>query len=343
MSPRQTGQTSIEIRKLIIQHSEEGKSVRDISKIVKISHSTVHNIIKRYKNLKTVENKPKVANNKIFTEAEERLLVRKVKANPFLSAPKLATIAENELGKKSSVQTIRNVLIKAGLNGRKARKKPLISKRNQTIRLNFANEHLSKDFSFWKNVLFTDESKFNIFGSDGTPMVWRGANQELRLSNLRPTVKHGGGSVMVWGSFSAAGPGTLHFIDGVMDQNVYLDLLKINVPKSVEKLSLSDGWYFYQDNDPKHKAYKVRSWLLFNTPHVMETPPQSPDINPIENLWDYLKKKVQERSISSKNDLKSVLIEEWEKIPPDYCKKLVMSMPKRLKMVKDNKGLHTKY
>ncbi|GFR18089.1 uncharacterized protein TNCT_671061 [Trichonephila clavata] len=100
---RQRDQTSIELRKLIIKHTEDGKSVQEISEIVKRSHSTVHDIIKRYKTNNQGGNKPKKAHNKIFTEADERYLVRKVKVNPFLSVPKLAIIAKNELGKKASL------------------------------------------------------------------------------------------------------------------------------------------------------------------------------------------------------------------------------------------------
>lgn len=340
---RQRGQTTFEVRELIIKHSKDGKSVRDIAKIVDRSHSTVQDIIKRFRTTKTIENKPKTAHNKIFNEADERFLVRKVKINPFLSAPKLADIAEKELGKHASPSTIRNVLRKAELNGRRARQKPLISKQNKMKRLQFAKDYQNKDFSFWKDVLFTDESKFNIFGSDGKPYVWRRTNEELVSKNLKPTVKHGGGSVMVWGSFSASGPGALHFIDGIMNQHVYLDILKLNLPLSVQKLGLSDRWKFYQDNDPKHKAYWVRSWLLYNCPHVMETPPQSPDINPIENLWEHLNKNIRKHVISHKTDLKRILLEEWNKIEPTFCTKLVQSLPSRLKMVLKNKGLHTKY
>ncbi|GFV38903.1 transposable element Tcb1 transposase [Trichonephila clavipes] len=154
---RQRGQTSIELRKLIINHTEDGKSVREILEIVKRSHYMVHDIIKRYK-----------TNNQ------------------------LAIIAENELGKNASPSTIRNVLHKKNLTGRKARQKPFISKQNQKVRREFAKKHENKDFSYWKQVLFIDESKFNIFGSDGQPYVWRKSNEELRSQNLKPTVKHGG-------------------------------------------------------------------------------------------------------------------------------------------------------
>ncbi|GFX94356.1 transposable element Tcb1 transposase [Trichonephila clavipes] len=106
-----------------------------------------------------------------------------------------------------------------------------------------------------------------------------------------------------------------------MDQDVYLDILKTNLPLCVQKLSLGNNWRFYQDNDPKHKAYRVRSWLLYNCPHVMETPPQGPDINPIENLWDHLNKKVREHAVSSKIELKRVLLQEWDNIQPNFCEK----------------------
>ncbi|GFV59206.1 transposable element Tcb1 transposase [Trichonephila clavipes] len=103
-----------------------------------------------------------------------------------------------------------------------------------------------------------------------------------------------------------------------MDQNVYLEILKTNLPLCVQKLSLRNNWRFYQDNDPKHKAYRMRSWHLYNCLHVMETPPQSPDINPIENLWDHFNKKVREYAVSSKTELKRVLLQEWDKIQPNF-------------------------
>ena len=70
----------------------------------------------------------------------------------------------------------------------------------------------SKDFSFWEDVIFTETGKFNLFGSDGRPYVWRRSNEKLLSKNM----KHGG-SVMVWGSFCGYGPGVVHFIDDTMD------------------------------------------------------------------------------------------------------------------------------
>lgn len=340
---RQRGQSSVDERKLMIHHFNEGKTLREIGNITNRPHTTVQNVIKRYKETSQIENKYRKSPNKIFTESDERWIIRKVQADPKISAPKLANKVEKYLHKSVSPQTIRNVLKKNGLNGRVARKKPFVSKINRKKRLDYVKTHLNKNFDFWKQVLFTDESKYNIFGSDGRVNVWRKANQELAPKNLRPTVKHGGGSVLVWGCMSASGVGNLHFIDGIMDQNMYIDILKKNLKDSATKLGIERSFHFYQDNDPKHKAHKVRNWLLYNCPHVMETPPQSPDLNVIENLWSQLEIGIRKHSISNKTELKTALLEEWNKINAEDCEKLVRSIPNRLQDVKNNKGYPTKY
>lgn len=192
-------------------------------------------------------------------------------------------------------------------------------------------------------TIFTDESKYNVFGSDGSIMVWRQPNAELKPKNLIPTVKHEGGSVMVWGCMSSKGVGNLHFVEGIMDHMMYIDILKKNLRASAEKMGLGEDFIFQQDNDPKHTARNTKHWLLYNAPKRLETPPQSPDLNPIEHLWHKLEVEVRKRHISNKNDLKKALSEEWEKIPPSYCAELVASMPRRIRAVIEAKGYPTKY
>lgn len=163
------------------------------------------------------------------------------------------------------------------------------------------------------------------------------------MKNIQPTVKHGGGSCMVWGCMAANGTGNLEFIQGTMDKMVYLDILKRNVQQSAQRLGIADWFAFYQDNDPKHTSHVARQWLIYNCKTVLDVPPQSPDINVIENLWDTLGKNVRNYNISSKKDLENALKEEWAKINPEYTKKLVESVPNRLRAVISAKGGPTKY
>ncbi|GFT29211.1 transposable element Tcb1 transposase [Trichonephila clavipes] len=103
--------------------------------------------------------------------------------------------------------------------------------------------------------------------------------------------------------------------------------------ESATKLSLGSSFRFQHDNDPKHTAEIVKLWLLYNVPNQLHTPLQSPDLNPIEHLWDLLECKIRQHNISSKDMLKSVLKDEWEKISAEETTKLVNSMLKRFQEV----------
>lgn len=149
---------------------------------------------------------------------------------------------------------------------------------------------------------------------------------------------------MVWGAMGYEGVGNLQYIQGNMDKTIYLNILKENLQASAEKLGIENSFHFYQDNDPKHKALDVRLWLLYNCPKCIETPPQSPDINPIEHLWEHLERQIRKtRAVRNKKELKALISEEWNKIPPDVTKKLVTSIPSRLAAVIKHKGNPTPY
>ena len=156
---------------------------------------------------------------------EDAVIARIAKLNPFVSAPKIKEQIAQNLKLKLSVSTVKSRLRKNKLFGRVARKKPLVSKCNLVSRLKFAKQHVHKDLCFWQNVLWTDESKFNLFGSDGKQYVRCPQNQELSPRYTLKTVNHGGGNVIVWGSFSWCDVGPLHRIQWTIDQHMYKEIL----------------------------------------------------------------------------------------------------------------------
>ncbi len=111
----------------------------------------------------------------------------------------------------------------------------------------FAEDKQTKDIDYWNHVLWSDETKINVLGSDGVKRVWRQPGEGYKDNCVLPTVKHGGGSVMVWGWMSAAGTGELQFIEGTMNANMYRDILKQSMIPSLQRLGCRA--VFQHDND----------------------------------------------------------------------------------------------
>ncbi len=154
----------------------------------------------------------------------------------------------------------------------------------------FAEDKHTKEMDYWNYVLWFDETKINLFGSDGVKHVWWQQGEECKDKCVLPTVKHGGGSVMVWGCMSAAGTGELQFIEGTMKANMYCDILKQSMIPSLWRLAA--GQYFNMITTPKTPPSLVMGWSSM-----------SPDLNPIAHIWGILKWKVEERKVSNIHQL----------------------------------------
>ena len=105
-----------------------------------------------------------------------------------------------------------------------------------------------------------------------------------------------------------------------MNGAMYQEILGDNLLPSVRALKMSRGWVFQHDNDPKHMAKATKEWLKKKHIKVLEWPSQSPDLNPIGNL--YLKLRVAKQPQNLK-DLERICKEEWAKIPPKICTNLL--------------------
>ena len=211
------------------------------------------------------------------------MMMRKVRDQPSTTQEELVNDLK-AVGTTVTKRTISNTLHREGLKSCCGRKVPLLKKTHVQARLKFAKEHLDNPEEAWEKVMWTDETKIELFAINSTLRVRRKRNAEYNPKNTIPTVKHGGGNLMLWGCFSAKGKGRLHRNEGRMNGAMYREILGDNFLPSVRALKMGRGWVFQHDNDPKLMAKATYEWLKKKHIKVLEWPIQSPDLNPIENL-----------------------------------------------------------
>jgi len=331
-------------RAKIIALSEDGQSVRKISKKLGYPKSTVQDTISRYKTKGGTNSAPRCGRPSLLDENAKNHLKEIVENKPRITANEIQKdFAESDL--QISTKTIRTHLHDLGLYSRFAARKPLLTVSQLQNRLNWCIERRDWSIKEWNEIIWSDESRFCLF-SDGPQRVWRENGKRFNLENLVPTVKHGGGGVMVWGCFCGTGLGPLVLVEGKLNRFGYIQILENNLLPWIHKKFNHRRYFFQQDNAPIHTAKDTKDWMSQKQVKVLSTwPAQSPDLNPIENLWGELQRRVRKRNLrhANKHELYLALKEEWETIPRKTYKKLIDSMPRRVHECIERCGGPTSY
>lgn len=333
---------SEDLRKKVIEKHRDGQSYAAIASSLNVPKSTVASLVQKWKRHGTTVNLRRTGRPSKMTTKGKMKLLREARANPFVTLEDLKKSVQ-DAGTNVHKSTISRTLHKNGLYGRVAKKKPYLKKQHLKARLQYATAHLKDTPVMWQSVIWSDETKIELFGLNTKKYVWRKPNTADDQAHTIPSVKHGGGSIMLWGCFSSSGPGELVRVQGIMNSGKYIDILEENLFKSAKSLNLGRKFTFQQDNDPKHTARVTQEWLRKKKVKVLDWPSQSPDLNPIENLWRDLKIAVHRRSPSNLTQLEQYCKEEWAKLSKDHCAKLIAGYPKRLEAVIAAKGAATKY
>jgi len=223
-------------------------------------------------------------------------------------------------------------------------RKPLVTKKNQVKRLNWAKERQKWDDE-WSDIIWSDESKFELFRGDGRRWVWRRPHEKYDVKCLIPTTKSGQDGVMVWGCFTKHGLGPLVRLDGKITAKKYITVLQNHLIPYMNTLENKENVKFQEDNAPIHTARIAKKWKDENNVISLPWPAQSPDMNPIEHLWDELERRIRSCKPlpKSKEDLWQMLQKEWYNIDANVYQNLVDSMPRRIAAVMQSKGNPTKY
>lgn len=323
---------SLQKRRQVINLYKQKWNICRISKELSIISSTVLRIIKKYQTFGTVEDRKRPGRNRKITEKMKKIVVWTAKKDPFLNSTEI----KKELTFEISASYIRRILVSSGLKAKICPKKPLISDVNRQKRLTWCREKM-RGFP-WKNVIFSDETMMEL---QPTRRIYVRRPKNKRF-NQKYVLKHRlipSKKLMLWGCIRSNGEKIIVPIKNKVDASCYIQILKDH---ALNFLDLHE--IFQQDNAPAHSAEKTRIFFEENAFVCLENwPPQSPDLNIIENLWSVLKKAVSRRNPRNLDELLSFSQEEFAKIPKDYVQKLYDSIPSRLTLVLQNNGYATKY
>lgn len=328
----------------VVQCLTNGMSVRETSTRTGVGKSTVAKIGKEKLPDRNIQLKGR---NMKVTKSTVDFMVYQVTKGKVQSATVLSRLLLNDLGISLSTRSIRRYLQSRGIVPFKKPNKPKISPVNRKLRLAFGKSRVDWTDIDWKNVIWSDETKINRFGSDGVSWCYKRSDEGIRLEQVNQTVKHGGGSVMVWSCITWEGVGYLVFIDTTMDKHLYKRILEEDFIETIDYYNLKkDDILFMHDNDRKHTANIVTDWLRDQKIETVNWPAQSPDLNPIENIWALLKNRLYSNYTmppSSIKELKKRIVDIWYSITPEEVRPYILSMHKRCNEVIKAKGYWTKH
>ena len=227
-----------------------------------------------------------------------------------------------------------------------ALQKPFLSKKNINVRIIWARTHETWIQEKWTRVIFTGESSFSVRPKKNRMQVWRKSGQRMHLKHIVPTFKSEYQTVSFWGEFFLRGRTQLVETVGSFDRHMYRGIIDNHVLPFM--YDVHDGlasFVLQEASCGSHRAKSIADYLANEEVARMKWLPQSPDLNPIENLWGLMKTYLRKRAVHPKNpiDLFRILSNIWNTLPDSYFQKLVASMPKCIEMVCENKGGSSKY
>lgn len=334
---------------VVVRLLQEGRSQRSVAAELNLTQSTVSRVYKRYEQTGAFTSRPRTGRRRCTSERDDRFIVTTLLRDRHLTGVAVQQRLREARGVAVSEWTVRRRLQQANLTPKRAATGPRLLQRHRIARRIFAEEHMGWTLEQWTPVLFSDECRMCLNGCDRRNKVYRRPGERFAQCCFAERVAYGGGSVMFRGGISFDGRTELVFVPGggrgggLTAAKYITDILEEHVVPYAGMFD--EGFLLMQDNAPCHTARATGAYLREVGVNTMDWPAMSPDLNPIEHMWDCLKRRVRKRDPVPANieDLKTALLEEWDAIPQDYIRSLIRSMRRRLNCVGRAYGGNTRY
>lgn len=329
----------------IIALLEDGRGQRETARIVGVSLCGVQRVFQRYQETGLITRRPGSGRKRVTTQRDDRFLVSRSLRNRTATAVSLRNQLQEVRDVNVSEWTVRRRLRAAGLSCRRMATGPPLQPRHRNARLTFARNHLAWNAEDWSRVLFSDESRFCLTGSDGRRRVWRRPGERYAAVCIDERLPFGGGSVMVWAGISSQARTELVFVrNGSLTAHRYItEILEDHAVPFV--VIMDEHGIMMHDNARPHVARVVTEYLDEVGIRRFDWPARSPDMNPIEHVWDELGRRIRRHTPSPRTaqELRELLLQEWNNIDQNVIRNLIESMPRRLQAVINARGGNTRY
>ncbi|GFW62472.1 transposable element Tcb1 transposase [Trichonephila clavipes] len=325
-----------------------GCSVTETAIYLGRARSTVSAIMTAYKKCRNVTSgKHSSGQKRKLTDRDKRVLTRIVARKRKQSLSQITSEVNSHLRNPISARAVQRELHASNLYGRVGIRKPLVTARHALQRRQWCRTHRQWTLQQWQQVIWSYKSTFTLFQTTGRVYVWRTPKEAFAPECIVPTVKHGGGSLMVWGAISWRGLGPLVTLHGKVKAAHYVNILRDQVHPFVQTSFPGECPLYQDDNAHIHTAKIVQEWFAEHEGEVghLDRPSQSPDLNIIEHLRGYLESKLRTRfpPPSTISALETALHEEWLHIPLQVVHDLHASIPRHIQSVIQSKGGPTPY
>ncbi len=312
---------------IVSMKSEKTMSERAIEAALDIPKSTVHDYLSEWKRKTPSSELKNQGRPKKLDSSDKRFVREFLRKNTNAKVNDIRNEILKSRGKDVSASTIGRLLKNLGLKFSKPQIVPLLTDTQKTKRMMWCKHHEKMRLN---GVFFSDETYIEIGG--GKTGVWHKIGKRPKLGKAKFTAK-----LMFWGAISCSSRSPLFAIDGTMNTDRYIKLLQDDFFKWVHEQDI-EMTVFQQDNASCHVSKRSKQFFQDQNVQVLDWPANSPDLNPIENVWGILKDKVGKRSPQTKVELQRFAIEEWSVIPQNVIKKTIKSFKKRCAQVISRQG-----
>lgn len=335
---------SKEQRLLAIGRLQAGDTVANVANFLGVSMRTVRRLRAKYAATGSVEDLPRSGRPRETTLRQDRHIILTHLRNRFTVPRRTAINTPGRTHPHISARTVSRRLRTAGLRCRRPYIGPRLTNAHRRRRLNWATQYQRWLLNQWNSVMFSDESRFAIDSSDRRNRVYRRVGERFADPCVLQSNRWGGASTMVWGGFMGRHKSRLVFLDfrrgGLTAQRYINNVLQ---PVVLPFIQQHPGAIFQQDNARPHSARVTTNFLAANNVNTLPWPSLSADMNPMEHVWDYVKRKVRERNVQNVQQLQAAITHEWNQIPALFLLRLTASMRRRCTAVVNARGGHTRY